>query len=67
MKGEASMRDSFVYSLNTSTVRLTQMVAVKKIKEVAARLGFKTPLEHNPSIALGTSSTNLLSLIKVKK
>ncbi len=62
MKGEASMRDCLVYSLNTSTVRLAQMVGVKKIVDVAERLGFKTPLEHNLSIALGTSSTNLLEL-----
>ncbi|MEI8320436.1 MAG: PBP1A family penicillin-binding protein [Alphaproteobacteria bacterium] len=61
-KGEASMRDALVYSLNTPAVRLAQMVGVKKIIDVCKRVGFKTVPPHNLSIALGTSSSNLLEL-----
>lgn len=65
MRGSATMRDALIYSLNTSTVRLAQMVGMKKIMEVSQKLGFQTSIERNLSIALGTSSSNLLELTRM--
>ncbi len=64
-KGEITLRDAFVYSVNTATVRLAQKVGVQKIIDVTERLGFQEKPEANLTIALGTSESNLLELVKV--
>ncbi len=61
-RGEVSLRDSFANSLNTVAVRLVQKVGTKKVLKTARRLGIKTPLHTNPSIALGTAELSLLEL-----
>jgi penicillin-binding protein 1A len=64
-KGEVSLRDALVYSVNTATVRLAQKVGVKKIIEVTERLGVADKPDANLTIALGTAESNLLELVKV--
>jgi penicillin-binding protein 1A len=64
-KGQVSLRDALVYSVNTATVRLAQKIGVKKIIEVTERLGVADKPDANLTIALGTAESNLLELVKV--
>lgn len=61
-RGEVSLRDSFASSLNTVAVQLAQAVGTAKVVKTARRLGIKTKMHKNPSIALGTAELSPLEL-----
>ncbi len=61
-RGEVSLRDSFASSLNTVAVRLAQKVGTGRILKTARRLGIKTKMHKNPSMALGTAELSPLEL-----
>ncbi len=63
-EGSISMRDAVAYSKNAATVRLLEEVGVTAVKETLQELGITTEVEHNLSIALGTSNMTLLDLTK---
>ncbi len=60
--GPVSLRQGLVNSLNTIAVRLTMELGVGEVVERARRLGIRTPLHNNASLALGTAEVILLEL-----
>ncbi len=60
--GTLTLADALAHSVNTITVNLAQEVGVKKVVEAAQRTGITSPLEANPSLALGTSEVTPLEL-----
>ncbi len=61
-KGEASVFEGFIKSVNGITLRLAQRVGIKKVIEVAKRLGITNNLSNHLSLALGTLEVDLLEL-----
>jgi penicillin-binding protein 1A len=60
--GRVTLADAFAHSLNDATVRLTQQVGIGNVIAAARDLGLRTPLNNDPSLALGTSDVTLLGL-----
>ena len=60
--GPVSLQRALALSLNTISVQLTQEVGAASVVSTARRLGLTTPLEPNPSIALGTSEVSVLEM-----
>ncbi|MFL6689261.1 MAG: transglycosylase domain-containing protein [Alphaproteobacteria bacterium] len=60
--GTITLADALAHSVNTITAALGQEVGVDKVIEAAQRLGIKSPLEANASLALGTSEVTPLEL-----
>ena len=61
-RGEVTLREAFVRSLNTVAVKLAERINRANVIEMARRLGITTPLVTAPSLSLGTSETSLLEL-----
>lgn len=61
-QGEVTLTDAFAQSLNTSAVRVSQEAGIPQVIAVARRLGITTPLNPDPSIALGSEDVNLLEM-----
>ncbi|ASK86816.1 transglycosylase domain-containing protein [Sphingorhabdus sp. SMR4y] len=62
-RGEISLQDAFARSSNVAAVRLFGQIGDKAVIREARNLGVKSPLaEDDPSLALGTSTMNLLEL-----
>lgn len=58
-----SLEDGLVYSRNTVTVQVIEMVGPRKVVEFAQRMGVReSPLDAVPSLALGTSRVTLLEM-----
>ena len=60
--GELNLRRALAQSVNTVAVRLHQEAGYGKTVAAARRLGIKSDLRDDPSIALGTSEVSLLEL-----
>jgi penicillin-binding protein 1A len=60
--GTIPLREAFARSSNVAAVRLTQQVGPAEVVRAARDLGIQSPLNAEPGIALGTSSTSLLEL-----
>lgn len=60
--GEVSLQDAFAYSLNTVSARLTQDVGVRKIQEMASRLGLVQDQTNDLTISLGVGDASLLEM-----
>ncbi|MGE0846232.1 MAG: transglycosylase domain-containing protein [Flavobacteriaceae bacterium] len=60
--GPVRLADALARSINTVAVRLADEVGVQRVTETARKLGIRSPLENNLSIALGTSEVSLLEL-----
>ena len=61
--GRSRLREALALSLNTVAVRLGLEVGPKAVVQAAQRLGIASPLQANPSIALGTSEVTPLELV----
>lgn len=61
-RGRVTLADALASSLNTIAAKLTADVGAKAVIDTAARMGVKTPLVDNASIALGTSELTLVEL-----
>ncbi|MFG1461333.1 penicillin-binding protein 1A [Xanthobacter sp. DSM 24535] len=61
-RGPVTLQTALALSLNTVSVRLALEVGPKAIVATAKRLGIVSPLDPNPSIALGTSEVSVLEL-----
>jgi penicillin-binding protein 1A len=60
-RGEVTLEDALADSLNTVSVRLTQLVGGPAVvAEMAHRLGIEGPLPDNMTLALGTGEVRLL-------
>ena len=60
--GKTTMREGLVNSVNTVTVQLAHEVGLQNIIDLARRLGIKSTLSPNLSLALGSSEVSLLQL-----
>ena len=61
-QGAMTLRTALAKSVNTVAVRLTLKVGPARVAGVARRLGIKSPLARDASLALGTSEVSLLEL-----
>ena len=60
--GDVTLRQSLAKSLNSVAARLTVEVGPEQVIKRARRLGIRSPLRSNASIALGTSEVGLIEL-----
>ena len=60
--GTVSLRTAVEQSLNIPAVKIAQAVGTKRILQMAQKLGIRSPLADNLSIALGTSGVSLLEI-----
>ncbi len=61
-RGDLTLEDALAYSSNTITVKLLYQVGVKPLVKLARRLGIKTRLAHNLTLALGSGEVSLFNL-----
>lgn len=56
------LKSAFAQSINSIAVRIGQEMGIKRIIATAQAMGIKSPLDDEPSLALGSSDVNLLEL-----
>jgi penicillin-binding protein 1A len=61
-RGAVTMRDAFAQSMNAATARLHMRIGPHQTAAAARRLGIRSPLREDASLALGTSEVTLLEL-----
>lgn len=57
------LKSAFAKSINSVAVRLGQEVGIDRIIDVAKKMGIKSPLDNEPSLALGSSDVNLVEMV----
>ena len=57
------LKSAFAKSINSIAVRLGQEMGIKNIAKTAHDMGIKSPLDEQPSLALGASDVNLLEMV----
>ena len=57
------LKAAFAQSMNSVAVKVGQEVGINNIISTAKRMGIESPLDDNPSLALGSSDVNLLELV----
>jgi penicillin-binding protein 1A len=60
--GWLTLRNATAYSVNTVYAQLVRDIGPGPVVDMARRLGITTPLEPNPSLALGTSNVTPIEL-----
>jgi penicillin-binding protein 1B len=60
--GAVTFRRALENSLNSATGRLAQDVGIRRVREVAYRLGIQSPLPAVPSLALGSAEVTPLEV-----
>jgi len=60
--GLINLREALIHSRNVATVRLLEKVGVRGVVDFSKGLGIASPLNHDLSLALGSSSLTLLEL-----
>jgi len=60
--GPITMREALVRSVNNATVHLFRDVGVSRVVEYARMIGIESPLNHDLSLALGSSEVSLAEL-----
>lgn len=60
--GRVTLKEALARSLNSVTAQLAEKAGIKRVIEVAHRLGITADLRRDASIALGTSEVSLLEL-----
>lgn len=58
-----TLMQAFAQSINSIAVRLGSEMGIKNIAKTAHDMGIKSPLEEEPSLALGSSDVNLLEMV----
>ena len=61
-RGSVTLRDALAQSMNAAAARLNMTVGPRTTAAVARRLGVRSPLRADASLALGTSEVTLLEL-----
>jgi penicillin-binding protein 1A len=61
--GPVSLTEALAFSINTVAVKLAVEMGPRAVVRTAQRLGITSPLQANPSIALGTSEVTPLELV----
>ncbi len=62
-RGPITLRNALALSLNTVAVKLIMEVGPQSVVQTAQRLGIASPLQADPTIALGTSEVTPLELV----
>jgi penicillin-binding protein 1B len=62
--GSVPVREALERSLNVATARLAQDVGIRRVADVARRLGIESPLPAVPSLALGAADVTPLELAR---
>ena len=62
--GPTTLRNALTQSINVVTVKIAQDIGVDYIRDYAKKLGISSPLYHELSISLGSSSVSLFELTK---
>lgn len=62
--GWLTLRRALAQSVNNATIQLTRRVGVERVVGMAQRLGVRSQLPANLSLALGTSEVSLLELTR---
>lgn len=57
------LKSAFAKSVNSIAVRLGQEMGIKRIITTAQAMGVHSPLDDQPSLALGSSDVNLLEMV----
>ena len=57
------LKSAFAKSINSIADRLGQEMGIKNIAKTAHDMGIKSPLDEQPSMALGASDVNLLEMV----
>ncbi|HEY3283807.1 MAG TPA: penicillin-binding protein 1A [Armatimonadota bacterium] len=60
--GNVSIRRAIANSYNIPAIKTLDRIGINKAIEMAQRLGIKSPLRHDLTIAIGTSETTLLEI-----
>jgi len=60
--GPTTLRDALTHSRNLATVKLLRQIGIKSVVSYAQRIGIKSPLTRDLSLALGSSGLSLLEL-----
>ncbi len=60
---EMPLRAAFARSINTIAVKLGQEVGISNVIQTAHDMGIKSPLDDNPSLALGSNDVTLYELV----
>src|SRR4051812_44201758 len=63
-RGTMTLRDAFAQSSNVAAVRLSEKVGWQNVIRAAHDLGVTSPLNDNPSLALGTSGVTLIEMVQ---
>jgi penicillin-binding protein 1A len=61
-QGKVTLRDALSQSMNAAAARLNMSVGPRRTAAVARRLGIRSPLRAEASLALGTSEVTLIEL-----
>ena len=61
-RGKVSLTDALVHSSNVAAVRLLQQTGFPAVRATAGRLGIRSSLEDDYTLALGSSPVSLLEL-----
>jgi penicillin-binding protein 1A len=61
-QGAVTLREALAQSMNAATARLHMSIGPRKVAAVAQRLGIRSELRADASLALGTSEVSLLEL-----
>lgn len=60
--GPMTLRDALAYSRNVVTIKLAEKVGIDRVISFANRMGIRSNLERNLSLALGSSGVSLIEL-----
>lgn len=60
---DMSLRAAFAQSVNSIAAKLGQEMGIDRIAATAHKMGIESPLEEQPSLALGASDVSLLELV----
>jgi penicillin-binding protein 1A len=60
--GPVSLRDALTYSRNLATINLLEQIGVSPVIDFSTRLGIRSPLTHDLTLALGSSGVSLLEM-----
>jgi penicillin-binding protein 1A len=63
--GDTTFRRALIKSMNIPTIKIVQKLGIDAVIEFARRLGFGGEFNKDLSIALGSSTVNLLELTKI--
>jgi len=63
-RGEITLREAFVRSVNSVAAKLTYELGIDKVINMANKIGIDSEIPNLPSIALGSNEVNLLEMVK---